>query len=83
MFSLDEYHALLRTDARETAKRSLRNKFGRLSNRRILSVLRPAAERLDETRGRSDRELLDDWFEAFTRCRIELQKASHPASSAK
>ena len=75
MLPLDEYRALVRADAQEAAERSLQNKFGRLSNRRILSVLRPAAERVDELRGLPDRELLDDWFTEFTRLRNEMQEA--------
>jgi hypothetical protein len=75
MLSLDEYRALVHADAREAAERSLRSKFGRLSNRRILSVLRPAADQVDELRGRSDRDLLDDWFAAFTLHRKEMQSA--------
>jgi hypothetical protein len=62
-------------DAQEAAERSLRNKFGRLSNRRILSVLRPTAEKVDELRGLPDKQLLDDWFTEFTRLRSEMQKA--------
>ena len=76
MLPLDEYHALVRADARETAERSLRKKFGRLSNRRILGVLRPAADKVDEFKGRTDSDLLDDWFTAFTLLRKELQNAS-------
>jgi hypothetical protein len=74
MLSLDEYHALVRADAQDVAERSLRKKFGRLSNRRILSVLRPAAEQVDELRKRRDQDLLDDWFTAFTLQRAELQR---------
>ena len=76
MLSLDEYHALVHADARDAAERSLRCKFGRLSNRRILSILRPAADQVDELRGRSDRDLLDDWFMAFTLYRKEMRSAS-------
>jgi hypothetical protein len=76
MLSLDEYHALVHADARDAAERRLRCKFGRLSNRRILSVLRPAADQVDELRGRSDRDLLDDWFMAFTLHRKEIQSVS-------
>jgi hypothetical protein len=75
MLPFEEYQTLLRGDALEAAERSLRNKFGRLSNRRILSVLRPAAERVDELRGRPNSELLDDWFTEFTRLRSEMQEA--------
>lgn len=77
MLSLDEYQALVRADAREAAERSLRDKFGRLSNRRILRVLRPVADRVDELQGRTDTDLLDDWFVVFTLVRRELQNASH------
>jgi hypothetical protein len=76
MLPLDEYHDLLRADAAEAAKRSLHNKFGRLSNRRILRVLRPAADRVEELQGRADSDLLDDWFMAFALLRKELQDAS-------
>jgi hypothetical protein len=75
MLSLDEYQTLMHADARDAAERSLRCKFGRLSNRRILSVLRPAADQVDELRGRPDRDLLDDWFVAFTLHRKEMQSA--------
>jgi hypothetical protein len=37
--------------------------------------LRPAADQVDELRGRSDRDLLDDWFMAFTLHRKEIQSA--------
>jgi hypothetical protein len=75
MLPLDEYQTIVRADAQEAAERSLQNKFGRLSNRRILSVLRPAAERVDELRGRPSSELLDDWFTEFTWLRSEMQEA--------
>jgi hypothetical protein len=37
------------------------------NSRRILSVLRPTAEKVDELRGLPDKQLLDDWFTEFTR----------------
>jgi hypothetical protein len=58
----EEFQALVRADAREAAERSLRYKFGRLSNIRILHVLRPAAEKVDEFRALSDRDLLELWL---------------------
>ncbi len=76
MLPLDEYHALVSADAREAAERSLRKKFGRLSNRRILGVLRPAADKVADLQRRTDSDLLDDWFTAFTLLRKELQSAS-------
>ena len=49
MHSLDEFQALVQADAREVAERSLRHRFGQLSNTRILSVLRPAAAKVETT----------------------------------
>jgi hypothetical protein len=51
---LDDFQALVQADAREVAERSLRHRFGHLSNTRILSVLRPAAKKVDGLRGLSD-----------------------------
>jgi hypothetical protein len=72
----EEFQALVRADAREAAERSLRYKFGRLSNIRILHVLRPAAEKVDEFRALSDSDLLELWFGEFSRQRSEMQLAS-------
>jgi hypothetical protein len=47
-------------------------------NRRILSVLRPTAEKVDELRGLPDKQLLDDWFTEFTRLRSEMQSLAAP-----
>ena len=76
MQHLDEFQALVQADAREVAERSLRHRFGRLSNTRILSVLRPAANKVDGLRGLSDSDLLDRWFVEFSRLRNEMQRAS-------
>jgi hypothetical protein len=72
----EEFQALVRADAREAAERSLRYKFGRLSNIRILRVLRPAAEKVDKFRALSERDLLELWFREFGRHRSEMQLAS-------
>ena len=72
MQHLDEFRELVQADAREVAERSLRHRFGRLSNTRILSVLRPAANKV----GLSDADLLDRWFVEFSRLRNEMQRAS-------
>ena len=74
--SLEEYHALVSDDAKKAAKRSLRSRFGRLSNRRIVSVLRPASQGIPELRSFTDAQMLDEWFAEFTRFRLELQKQS-------
>ena len=75
MQHLDEFQALVQADAREVAERSLRHRFGRLSNMRILSVLRPAANKVDGLRGLSDSDL-DRWSVEFSRLRSEMQRAS-------
>jgi hypothetical protein len=85
MLPIEEFQALVRADAREAAERSLRYKFGRLSNIRILHVLRPAAEKVDEFRALSDSDLLELWFGEFSRHRSELRALSrelNPKSSA-
>ena len=50
--------AVLRADAQEVARRTLRHKFGRLSNRRIIATLR-AALPADLQTELADGELLD------------------------
>ncbi len=71
--------AVLRADAQEVARRTLRYKFGRLSNRRILATLR-AALPSDLQMELADGELLDQWFaeyaSAVDRLRSEQQYAS-------
>jgi|NGEPerStandDraft_6_1074524.scaffolds.fasta_scaffold441142_1 hypothetical protein len=75
MQALDEFQALVQADAREVAEHSLRHRFGRLSNMRILSVLRPAANKGDGLRGLSDSDL-DRWSVEFSRLRSEMRRAS-------
>lgn len=57
-------------DALECARRTRRYKFGRLSNRRIVSLLRAKAAEAGETLPQSDAELLDLWF-------LEYESALH------
>ena len=56
--------AVLRADAQEVARRTLRHKFGRLSNRRILATLRGALPDDLQTE-LADGELLDRWFAEY------------------
>lgn len=49
-------------DALECARRTKRYKFGRLSNRRIVSLLRATAAEFGEPLPQSDAELVDLWF---------------------
>jgi hypothetical protein len=72
----DGFDRVLHEDAREVARRTLRYKFGRLSNRRILGVLRPAAADDPRMRNASDAELLDLWFGAYADSLRTLRKAS-------
>ncbi len=63
----------IQADAVEVAKRTLRSKFGRLSNARILRVLHEAAAN-DRSMGQaSDEQLLSLWFDAFAVAREELR----------
>ena len=56
--------AVLRADAQEVARRTLRHKFGRLSNRRILATLKAALP--DDLQAElADGELLDRWFAEY------------------
>jgi hypothetical protein len=54
----------LRRDTETVARRTLRNKFGRLSNRRILSVLR-SADGAEAYAEQPDEVLLDRWFAEY------------------
>ena len=73
--------AVLRADAQEVARRTLRHKFGRLSNRRILATLRAAlpAELEEEL---ADGELLDRWFAEYATAVDRLRSEQHYASQA-
>ncbi len=54
----------LRSDTEKAARRTLRHKFGRLSNRRIISTLRSAAD-AHMYEEHSDEVLLDRWFTEY------------------
>jgi hypothetical protein len=76
---VDELQRILDEDAERTARRVLRrHKFGRLSDRRIITLLRPHAEAsgLSDVR---DRQLLDLWFVAFAR---HVERLRGPNTSA-
>lgn len=68
--------AVLRADAQEVARRTLRHKFGRLSNRRILATLKAAlpAELHPEL---PDGELLDRWFAEYATAVDRLRTEQH------
>ena len=64
----------IQADAREVAKRTLRSKFGRLSNARILRILHQAAANDRTLERASDEQLLSLWFDAFAAAREELRQ---------
>jgi hypothetical protein len=77
--SVDDLQRILDEDAERTARRVLRrHKFGRLSDRRIITLLRPHADAsgLSDVR---DRQLLDLWFVAFAR---HVERLRGPNTSA-
>ena len=73
--------AVLRADAQEVARRTLRHKFGRLSNRRILATLR-AALPVDLQGELADGDLLDRWFAEYTTAVDRLRSEQHFSSQA-
>jgi hypothetical protein len=56
---------VLRADALECARRAKRYKFGRLRNRRIVSLLRKAAADAGVSLECSDESLVEEWFKRF------------------
>ncbi len=77
--NVDELQRILDEDAEQTARRVLRrHKFGRLSDRRIITLLRPHAEAsgLSDVR---DQQLVDLWFVAFAR---HVERLRGPSPSA-
>jgi len=73
--------AVLRADAQEVARRTLRHKFGRLSNRRILATLRGVLS-ADSQMELADGELLDRWFAEYASAVDRLRSEAHPTSQA-
>ena len=72
--------AVLRADAQEVARRTLRHKFGRLSNRRILATLRGALP-ADLQTELADGELLDRWFAEYGTAVDRLRSEQHSQAS--
>ncbi len=68
----------MRADAEEAARRTLRYKFGRLSNRKIVERIRTGAAGGDA--GLSDDELLERWFAVYEDAlhRLRIAKAQPP-----
>jgi hypothetical protein len=62
----DEVERILNEDAFECAWRAGMYKFGRLSNRRIIELLRETAQASGIMLSDSDAALLDRWFSAYS-----------------
>ncbi|MGH7662409.1 MAG: hypothetical protein ACRENA_16005 [Vulcanimicrobiaceae bacterium] len=62
----DDVDRILHEDAFECAWRAGLYKFGRLSNRRIIELLRDTAQASGIALGDSDEVLLDRWFKAYS-----------------
>lgn len=79
-----EFERALRADAAEVARRTLRHKFGRLSNNRILHVLRKAAVEDPAATLLGDTALLDQWFAAYDEelQRLRRERAEQSRSAA-
>ena len=73
------FEDMLRADTESVARRTLRHKFGRLSNRRIISVLRSAAD-AHVYEQQSDEALLDRWFAEYESALRRLR--AKPSSQA-
>ena len=67
----DALDAVLRADAEDVARRTLRYKFGRLSNRRILATLKGT---IGEPVRISDEELLQRWFREYDSALFRLRR---------
>ncbi len=65
----------LRSDTEKAARRTLRYKFGRLSNRRILSTLRGTADAAVYEQ-QPDQALLDRWFTEYEAALRRLRAAN-------
>ena len=72
---------VLRADAQEVARRTLRYKFGRLSNRRILATLKSALPEGFQS-NLDDAELLDRWFAEYATAVDRMRSEQHLASRA-
>lgn len=78
----NEVERVLHEDAFECAFRAGLYKFGRLSNRRIVELLRTTARQSGVALALSDSELLDRWFTAYSGYFHRLKSRPHPLSRA-
>ncbi len=68
-----EVASILEADALECARRASRYKFGRLSTKRIVSLLRGAADQSGVALRLTDSELVDLWFAKWDECMHDLR----------
>ena len=68
-----EVASVLEADALECAQRASRYKFGRLSTKRIVGLLRSAAAQSGITLPYSDTELVELWFAQWDACMHDLR----------
>jgi hypothetical protein len=73
----DEVERVLHEDAFECAWRAGLYKFGRLSNRRIVALLRTTARVAGVPLDAADSELLDRWFAAYSTYFHQLKARRH------
>jgi hypothetical protein len=71
------FEDMLRSDTEKAARRTLRHKFGRLSNRRIISILRSTAD-AHMYEAQPDEVLLDRWFTEYEAALRRLRARSTP-----
>jgi hypothetical protein len=74
-----DYDPILRTDAEEAARRTLRYKFGRLSNRKIVARVRGAAA--EATAAVTDEQILERWFLVYEDALQRLRAAKAPPAT--
>jgi hypothetical protein len=75
---VNELRRILDEDAEKTARRVVRrHKFGRLSDRRIVMLLRPHAD-ANGLQSVRDQQLIDLWFSAFA-THVERLRGPNPS----
>ena len=78
----NEVERVLHEDAFECAFRAGMYKFGRLSNRRIVELLRVTARECGVALSGTDAELLDRWFSAYSGYYHRLKSRPHALDRA-
>lgn len=74
----NEVERVLHEDAFECAWRAGLYKFGRLSNRRIVELLRTTAQHAGIALSQSDSDVLDRWFAAYSMYFRQLKYRRRP-----